>query len=1007
MVQHARTRAVALGTMSCKGPLLSPQESELDALRQRVEQLETQLIQCTRSGRVPMVPSRRETYLLSLADAVRQHSDPQAVKADACRLLGVELGADRVFYAEVEGDDWLVESGYADSVPALPDGRYSAKVYGERVMGAYRAGQRIVFNDIDTFPLVTPAQRDAHVALQCRAALAVPLLKDGELRGILAVQQSQPRVWTEEEVALVDETAERTWSAVERARAEAAVRVSEARFRALFDSIDQGFCVIQIMLDSQGRPSDYRFLQVNPMFERQTGLTDPVGRTARELVPDLEDSWFDVYGKVALTGEAVRFESRAESMDRWFDVHAFRFGPAEDLRVALLFSDITERRRNQDAIRLSEQRFRSIVLTSASVVWTADPEGRLMEENPSITAFLGKPFPAYRGWGWLAYVHPGDRAQATYLWQRALAHRQHFEVDVRLRRHDGVYRHVVVRGTPVLDPADDIREWVGTWTDIHERVHAREKLEFLNRLAEDTRELADPEVVMQVLTRLLGEHLQVSRCAYAEVELDSDTFTILRDYTAPGVPSTAGHYQLSLFGPRAASDQRSGHTLVISDVDRELTPTGGGDMFNAIGIKAIICCPLIKEGKLAAMMAVHQTTPRRWTVEEIELVEAVVERAWAYIERSRAMRNLASSEKRFRELAEAVPSFVWTALPNGHITYFNSGWFAYTGLTPEESLGERWIKVLPEEDARRVHPVWLDALSRGVPYSVESRYRRLDGVERWFLALALPIRDEDGRIVQWVGTSTDIHEAKLTQEELQRVNRELEEFAYVAGHDLQEPIRMVKIFTELLLRRFLPDHPEAQHYASVINRNVLRMHQLIHDLLEYSRAVQAERTPIMGTANLNAALENALSVLQIRIEEAAAVVEVDPLPLVVGDTKQLSHVLQNLLSNALKYRSDLPPHIRITAQASPTGYTIEVRDNGIGFPPQYAQRIFGLFKRLHKDEYPGTGLGLAICQRIVERYGGRMWAEGRPGIGASFYFYLPRPAGGVTEQVWQPASQGE
>jgi light-regulated signal transduction histidine kinase (bacteriophytochrome) len=168
------------------------------------------------------------------------------------------------------------------------------------------------------------------------------------------------------------------------------------------------------------------------------------------------------------------------------------------------------------------------------------------------------------------------------------------------------------------------------------------------------------------------------------------------------------------------------------------------------------------------------------------------------------------------------------------------------------------------------------------------------------------------------------------------------------------------------------------------------MQELINDVLSYSRTVYEDRRPA-GMADLGESLSRALETLSSRITDAGATVTAGDLPTVAGDTVQLALVFQNLLSNSLKYhRANVAPEIHVSGEAKGDEWIIRVRDNGIGFKQEYAQRIFGLFKRLHKDEYPGTGLGLAICQRIVERYGGRMWAEGRPDEGATFYFALPK-----------------
>ena len=292
---------------------------------------------------------------------------------------------------------------------------------------------------------------------------------------------------------------------------------------------------------------------------------------------------------------------------------------------------------------------------------------------------------------------------------------------------------------------------------------------------------------------------------------------------------------------------------------------------------------------------------------------------------------------------------------------------------------------------------WESALSSGKPLEMIFPLRGADGTFRTFLTRVEPVKDSEGRVVRWFGTLTDITDQRKTEEELRRMNRELEEFAYVASHDLQEPLRMVNIYTQLILRqtngegRTSNEDPALSQYAGFVRQGVLRMETLIRDLLTFSRTVHTHDLPA-GTADLGESLKEALSVLGSRIEEAGAAITVQPMPKVHGDAGQLSHVFQNLLSNSLKYGgSGKRCQIDIAAQREGSEWVISVRDNGIGFEPRYAERIFGLFKRLHKDEYPGTGLGLAICKRIVEQSGGRIWAEGRPGEGATFHFSLSAP----------------
>ena len=359
-------------------------------------------------------------------------------------------------------------------------------------------------------------------------------------------------------------------------------------------------------------------------------------------------------------------------------------------------------------------------------------------------------------------------------------------------------------------------------------------------------------------------------------------------------------------------------------------------------------------------------------------------------QRQCAEEALRASEERFRTLADHIPNLAWMADETGYIFWYNKRWYDYTGKTPAEMEGWGWQTVHDPAVLPSVLELWTGSIAQGKPFEMVFPLRGADAQFQPFLTRVVPVRDTQQRVVRWFGTNTDITEQRKTEEELRRMNRELEEFAYVASHDLQEPLRMVNLYTQKILKSLGKDDPTLNDYAGYVRQGVIRMERLIRDLLTYSHTVQQDELPA-GTANLAESLSEALSVLKSRLEDSGAVISVQSLPVVQGDPQQISHVFQNLLSNALKYRKkEAPPEIYISARAEGDHWVVSVRDNGIGFEPQYAERIFGLFKRLHKDEYPGTGVGLAICQRIVERHGGRIWAEGRPGEGATFYFTLSR-----------------
>jgi PAS domain S-box-containing protein len=358
-----------------------------------------------------------------------------------------------------------------------------------------------------------------------------------------------------------------------------------------------------------------------------------------------------------------------------------------------------------------------------------------------------------------------------------------------------------------------------------------------------------------------------------------------------------------------------------------------------------------------------------------------------------ARKRVEESERQFRTLAETIPHLAWMADEKGNRFWYNRRWYDYTGTTFDEVKDWKWEKVHDATMLPKVLTGWRAALASGDPFEMVYPLKGANGLFRSFLTRIEPVKDNEGRVARWFGTNTDITDQRRSEEELRRINRELEEFAYVASHDLQEPLRMVNIYTQLILRAIGTENETLVQYSRFVREGVARMEALIQGLLTFSRSVHAEALPV-GAADLETSFTDAQSVLKDRIEETGAVITASSLPCARGDTAQMSHVFQNVLSNALKYcKKDLPPEICVSAVREHDVWIVSVQDNGIGFAPQYSERIFGLFKRLHKDEYPGTGLGLAICKRIVERYGGRMWAEGRPGEGATIYFSLPCEAG--------------
>jgi PAS domain S-box-containing protein len=371
--------------------------------------------------------------------------------------------------------------------------------------------------------------------------------------------------------------------------------------------------------------------------------------------------------------------------------------------------------------------------------------------------------------------------------------------------------------------------------------------------------------------------------------------------------------------------------------------------------------------------------------------------------REAALQNVVQEQERFRFMAESMPQKIFTASPTGESTYLNKLWMDFTGLSFEQLRDWGWTQFIHPDDLESSIQAWRQALASGEPLQMTNRFRRADGVYRWHLNRARAMRNAEGEIILWIGSSTEIHEQKEIEEELRRANEDLQQFAYSASHDLQEPIRNVAVYSEVVARRYdtvLDD--EGRQFLGFLREGGRRLATLVNDLLAYTRASMTELSETDLDANV--ALRNALTSLAQAIRESGATVTCAALPQVFMGEVHLEQVFQNLIGNALKYRAEEPPSIHVSVSERGSMWCFSVADNGIGIDPRYKEKIFGVFKRLHHgDQYTGTGIGLAICQRVVERYGGRIWVESEPGKGSTFFFTVPRHARAIRSAAAQSA----
>jgi PAS domain S-box-containing protein len=356
---------------------------------------------------------------------------------------------------------------------------------------------------------------------------------------------------------------------------------------------------------------------------------------------------------------------------------------------------------------------------------------------------------------------------------------------------------------------------------------------------------------------------------------------------------------------------------------------------------------------------------------------------------------LQESEFKYRQIVELAEEGIWVIDSNGLTTYVNHAMARMLGYSELEMFGRSLLDFMDEPEQQQALAL-VERRKQGIGEQHEFKFKSKDGKDIWTDMSTSPVMDSQGNLLSCCAlvyniTSRKEAEQQMLQltEDLKRSNEELEQFAYVASHDLQEPLRAVTSYTQLLAQRYQGKLDErADKYINYIVDGATRMQQLINDLLAYSRL--GTRGQEFEEADCNAVVKQTMYNLQIAIAERKAVITCDAMPTVMADESQLVQLFQNLIGNGIKFcRQDIP-FIHIAACRQESEWLFSVRDNGIGIDPQYADRIFIIFARLHsRRQYSGTGIGLAMCKRIVERHGGRIWVESQEGKGATFYFTIP------------------
>lgn len=421
----------------------------------------------------------RQAFLLKLSDTLRAEKDEHRIEQVALELLAEQLSADRTY---------ITHSDYSKGETVVP--AEVQRVELPPLTGVFRHSDwpesarrvnegTIVVRNAGDDPDLSEHNRASFATTRIGALIGVGLRRgSGDIFWTLAAAMAEPRGWTPDEVILLEEVAERTLSALQRARSGAALRESEERYRALFESMDEAYAVVDVLKDENGRWSDLRFVEVNPAFMTHTSMPWPVGQTATELLGAPNPRWTQLYGQALDSGEPIRVEEGEPTLGLVFDLNIFTLDRSRN-RVAVLFTNITKRKRAEAALRESKQWLQTLMQGVPQLVWRAIDGGHWTWASPQWTEFTGQSEAESHGDGWLACVHPDDRQATRAAWAGA-TERGEFKADYRIcHRPEGRYRWFQTRATPVRDELGAISEWLGTSTDVDDLRRAQQRQQVL------------------------------------------------------------------------------------------------------------------------------------------------------------------------------------------------------------------------------------------------------------------------------------------------------------------------------------------------------------------------------------------------------------------------------------------------------------------------------------------------------------------------------------------------
>ncbi|WP_293354429.1 MULTISPECIES: PAS domain-containing protein [unclassified Microcoleus] len=935
---------------------------------------------------------QRERAIALIAQQVHQSLDLERVLQTTVEEVRQFLDTDRaiVFRLQPDGGGTVV----AESVGTAWRSILASQIYdpclAESYLEPYRQGLVTAKTDIHDVS-IDPCHVELLAQFQVRANLVVPILHEKQCWGLLIVHHcGAPRLWQPLEIDLLQQLAQQVSIAIrqaelyqqaqhelqERKRTEAILRESEERFRQLAESIDAVFWI-----------SDYpsgRVLYVSPAYERLWGLNPKSlyddSRVWQDLVhPEHRESNARAFEQKAVEGKFDE-EYRIVLPDRTVRWVRDRCFPVKDetgriYRLTGIAEDITDRKQAEIALLENERQFATLAEASPAAIFRFDLQNNCLYVNRRWGEMTGRSVEEALGMGWVQALHPDEHERLRREWQEWREKpepRGIYQNEGRHVKPDGSITWYYTQSLPYLDSNGTVTGYVGTLIDITKRKQAEASLrhnEQLLRLA------------------LSGAHAGSWHWEIptGKVFWSRENFDLYGLDPAKGAPEYADW--LNAVHPEDR-DRANAEVERVVEQHCEEFHCEFRIVHPKYGVRWLL--------GLARLSLSPQNEPLQLSGINLDITD-----------RKHAEEEIRQSEERYRYLTESIPQLVWTANAEGVLLDVNQRWLDFTGLTLAQAQAEGWPAVVHPEDVSMMGDRWMSAQQDGSPYQAEGRLRRCDGVYRWFLHQAIPVKNESDRVVKWFGTATDIEDQKclekqrdsiLQQEKAlraaaEKANRAKDEFLAVLSHELRSPLNPILGWAQLLQSQAL-NAAQTAKALDTIERNARLQTQLIDDLLDIAGIMHGKLSLNPTPVNLSLAVESAIDTVKTAaVAKSIEIHAVVPdLGLVSGDAVRLQQIVWNLLSNAIKFTPN-GGRVEIRLERSGNRALIAVSDTGKGIHPDFLLSIFDSFYQEDVSltrKYGGLGLGLAIVRHLVEAHGGTIAAESAgENQGSTFRVSLP------------------